>query len=43
MVLRHVERNALRAGLVKRAEGWRWYGLRHRNGSERGKSGRPGS
>ena len=31
-VCRYVERNALRAGLVKRAEDWRWNSLwRHRN------------
>jgi len=29
-VLRYVERNALRAGLVKRAEQWRWSSLAHR-------------
>ena len=29
-VLRYVERNALRAGLVKRAEQWRWCSLAHR-------------
>lgn len=27
---RYVERNALRAGLVERAEDWRWSSLRHR-------------
>lgn len=32
-VCRYVERNALRAGLVKRAEDWRWSSLwHHRNG-----------
>jgi putative transposase len=29
-VLRYVERNALRAGLVARAEAWRWSSLAHR-------------
>jgi putative transposase len=29
-VLRYVERNALRAGLVDRAEDWRWSSLSHR-------------
>jgi REP-associated tyrosine transposase len=29
-VLRYVERNALRAGLVRRAEAWRWSSLWHR-------------
>jgi len=29
-VLRYVERNPLRAGLVKRAENWRWCSLAHR-------------
>lgn len=29
-VLRYVERNALRAGLVRRAENWRWGSLHHR-------------
>jgi putative transposase len=29
-VLRYVERNALRAGLVKRAQDWRWSSLAHR-------------
>jgi putative transposase len=29
-VLRYVERNALRAGLVGRAEAWRWSSLAHR-------------
>jgi len=29
-LLRYVERNALRAGLVKRAEDWRWSSLFHR-------------
>ena len=29
-VLRYVERNALRAGLVKKAEDWRWSSLVHR-------------
>jgi putative transposase len=29
-VLRYVERNALRAGLVQRAEDWRWGSLHHR-------------
>jgi putative transposase len=34
-VLRYVERNALRAGLVKKAEDWRWSSLAHRlNGWE---------
>ena len=32
-VLRYVERNALRAGLVQRAEQWRWSSLAHRLGS----------
>jgi len=27
-VLRYVERNALRAGMVERAEDWRWGSLR---------------
>ena len=31
-LLRYVERNALRAGLVKRAEDWRWSSLYHRRG-----------
>ena len=31
-VLRYVERNPLRAGLVKRAEDWRWSSLAHRLG-----------
>jgi putative transposase len=30
-VARYVERNALRAGLVKRAEDWRWCSLWHRH------------
>jgi REP element-mobilizing transposase RayT len=30
-VARYVERNALRAGLVGRAEDWRWCGVWHRN------------
>jgi putative transposase len=30
-VCRYVERNALRAGLVKRAEDWRWSSLNRRN------------
>ena len=30
-VLRYVERNPLRAGLVKRAEQWRWSSLAHRH------------
>jgi putative transposase len=29
-LLRYVERNALRAGLVKKAEEWRWSSLSHR-------------
>ena len=34
-VCRYVERNALRANLVRRAEDWRWCGLSHRlNGSD---------
>jgi putative transposase len=33
-VLRYVERNPLRAGLVERAEQWRWSSLRHRGGAE---------
>jgi putative transposase len=35
-VCRYVERNALRAGLCKRAEDWRWSGLWHhcRNGNQ---------
>jgi putative transposase len=33
-VLRYVERNALRAGLVRRADAWRWSSLAHRGGSE---------
>ena len=28
--IRYVERNALRAGLVKKAEDWRWSSLAHR-------------
>ena len=32
-VLRYVERNALRAALVQRAEQWRWSSLAHRLGS----------
>ena len=32
-VLRYVERNARRAGLVQRAEAWRWSSLAHRCGS----------
>ena len=31
-VVRYVERNPLRAGLVKRAEDWRWSSLAHRLG-----------
>lgn len=30
-VLRYVERNPLRAGLVRRAENWRWSSLHHRH------------
>lgn len=30
VVMRYVERNALRAGLVRRAEDWPWGSLRHR-------------
>lgn len=33
-LLRYVERNPLRAGLVERAEQWRWSSLRHRGGGE---------
>ena len=33
-VLRYVERNALRANLVPRAEDWRWSSLAHRHGGE---------
>ncbi|MBI3410453.1 MAG: transposase [Planctomycetes bacterium] len=33
-VLRYVERNALRANLVKRAEAWRWSSLAHRLGGD---------
>ena len=33
-VLRYVERNALRAGLVKRAEHWRWSSLYHRQAGD---------
>ena len=33
-VLRYVERNALRAGLVRRAENWRWSSLAHRRASD---------
>ncbi len=33
-VLRYVERNALRAGLVERAEQWRWSSLYHRHAGE---------
>jgi putative transposase len=36
-VLRHVERNALRAGLVTRAERWRWGSLWRRCAGEAGK------
>jgi putative transposase len=32
-VLRYVERNPLRAGLVRRAEDWRWSSLAHRPGA----------
>jgi putative transposase len=32
---RYVERNALRAGFVRRAETWRWCGLWHRQQAER--------
>jgi putative transposase len=32
-VLRYVERNPLRAGLVRRAEDWRWSSLAHRHGA----------
>jgi putative transposase len=35
-VVRYVERNALRAGLVERAEDWRWGSLRQRAGKVRG-------
>lgn len=35
-VLRYVEANALRAGLVKRAEDWAWSSLAERCGEERG-------
>jgi putative transposase len=34
-VVRYVERNALRAGLVKRAEDWRWGSLHQRAGKAR--------
>jgi len=37
VVLRYVERNALRAGLVERAEHWPWGSLRWRTGRRRGK------
>ena len=33
-ILRYVERNALRANLVKRAENWRWSSLFHRGAGE---------
>ncbi len=33
-VLRYAERNALRAGLVKRAEQWRWCSLAHRHAAD---------
>src|SRR5438105_2425832 len=33
-VLRYVERNALRANLVKRAEAWRWCSLRRRQAKD---------
>jgi putative transposase len=33
-VLRYVERNPLRAGLVERAEPWRWSSLAHRRAGE---------
>jgi len=33
-MLRYVERNALRADLVKRAENWRWSSLFHRGAAE---------
>lgn len=33
-LLRYVERNALRAGLVQRAEDWRWSSLAHRGGND---------
>jgi len=33
-VLRYVERNPLRAALVKRAQDWRWCSLWHRGGTE---------
>ncbi len=32
-LVRYVERNALRAGLVERAEDWHWSSLAHRRGS----------
>ncbi len=35
-VARYVERNALRAGLVQRAEDWRWGSLQQRAGKTRG-------
>jgi putative transposase len=35
VVCRYVERNALRAGLVARAEDWRWSSLRHRMARDR--------
>jgi putative transposase len=34
-VLRYIERNPLRAGLVERAEAWRWSSLRWVSGPER--------
>ena len=34
-VCRYVERNALRAGLVERAEQWRWGSLRPRSRAEK--------
>src|SRR5947207_1789792 len=33
-VCRYVERNALRAGLVRRAEDWRWSSLGHRHAAD---------
>src|SRR5207248_10047720 len=38
-VCRYVERNALRAGLVRRAEGWRWGSLwRREHGDEKARA-----
>jgi putative transposase len=31
ILCRYIERNALRAGLVERAEDWRWSGVYHRS------------